>query len=236
MDIISILWQLGILSAILVFGIKIGLASGLSHLSKKYAFAIAISYGLGVLLFSKVAEIYSNELSQMLNTYNTWFFLIMATIMIISGLFTIREWKIHDRNTTTATCLAVIAPCPCCFGSIIASILMFAPIVGMGTFVLSQYVALALSIIIIATYFLSNIITKIISKPYPIILGNFMFFLGMYFLASSLILPNISQVLRQNFSQITIESTNSLTMIIVVFVLTLIVGIILNRRNNIFKS
>ena len=236
MDIISILWQLGILSAILVFGIKIGLASGLSHLNKKYAFTIAISYGLGVLTFSKIAEMYSSQLSLMLNTYNTWFFLIMASIMIISGLFTIREWKIHDKNTTTATCLAVIAPCPCCFGSIIASILMLAPIVGMGTFVLSQYVALALSLTIIATYFLSHIITKVISKPYPIILGNFMFFLGLYFLASSLILPNIYQALEQNFSQITIESVDSLTLILVVFILILIVGIFLNRRNSLFNS
>ena len=48
----------------------------------------------------------------------------MALIMIIAGLFTIREWKVHNHNTSTATSLAVIAPCPCCFGSIVASILI----------------------------------------------------------------------------------------------------------------
>ena len=31
----SVLWQFGILAAILVFGIKVGLASGLANLSKK---------------------------------------------------------------------------------------------------------------------------------------------------------------------------------------------------------
>ncbi len=35
MDMMSVLWQFGILAAILVFGIKVGLASGLANLSKK---------------------------------------------------------------------------------------------------------------------------------------------------------------------------------------------------------
>lgn len=39
-------------------------------------------------------------------------FLIMAVIMIIAGIFTIREWKMHNKTASTATCLAVIAPCP----------------------------------------------------------------------------------------------------------------------------
>lgn len=236
MDIVSILWQVGILSAILVFGIKIGLASGLSHLSKKYAFTIAILYGLGVLAFSKIAEIYASEISNMLNNYNTVFFLVMATIMIISGIFTIREWKIHDRNTTTATCLAVIAPCPCCFGSIIASVFMYAPIVGLGTFALSQYVAVALSLIILITYFLSHIVVKFIDKPYPIVLGNFMFLLGMYFLASSLILPNISQAVQNEFGQITIESTLYLSIILILFMIILLFGFVLNKRSNILNT
>lgn len=59
MDIVSILWQIGILSAVLVFGIKIGLSMGLSNLKKRYVFTIAIGYGLGVLLFSKIVENYS---------------------------------------------------------------------------------------------------------------------------------------------------------------------------------
>lgn len=40
-------------------------------------------------------------------------------MMIISGLYSIRGWKVHEKNTTT--CLAV-DPCSCCFGSIIVSI------------------------------------------------------------------------------------------------------------------
>ena len=36
MDAINILWQVGILSAVLIFGIKLGLATGLANMSKRY--------------------------------------------------------------------------------------------------------------------------------------------------------------------------------------------------------
>ena len=94
----------------------------------------------------------------------------MASIMIIAGLFTIREWKVHDKNTTTATCLAVVAPCPCSFGAIIASVLIVAPTVGFSFMGLSKYVAAALLVVMIVTYFVSNTIIKFIDKPYPIVL------------------------------------------------------------------
>ena len=35
MDMMSVLWQVGIFASVLVFGIKIGLASGLANLSKR---------------------------------------------------------------------------------------------------------------------------------------------------------------------------------------------------------
>ena len=46
MDIVNVLWQVGIISAVIVFGVKIGLAAGLANLSKKYLAAICIGYGL----------------------------------------------------------------------------------------------------------------------------------------------------------------------------------------------
>ena len=42
MDMMSVLWQVGIFASVLVFGIKIGLASGLANLSKKLFAAICI--------------------------------------------------------------------------------------------------------------------------------------------------------------------------------------------------
>ena len=227
----SVLWQFGILAAILVFGIKVGLASGLANLSKKLLAIICVGYGGGVLIISAVASLYAEQLTQAIYSYNSVFYIIMALIMIIAGLITIREWKVHDHNTSTATSLAVIAPCPCCFGSIVASILIVAPTIGVGAFYLSWFAAAALVAIIIITYFASNIIVKLTSKPYPIILGNFMLLLGAYFLLSAIVIPNIAGSLSKDFKDLTMNSPESIIAVIFMIVVLVIIGVFLSKKS-----
>ena len=235
MDMMNVLWQVGIFASVLVFGIKIGLATGLANLSKKLFAVICILYGGGVIAISAVASLFADQLVQAIYSYNSIFYIIMASIMIIAGLFTIREWKIHDKNTSTATSLAIIAPCPCCFGSIIASVLIVAPTIGVTSLNLSGYAAAALVGVMIVTYFASNTIVKYINKPYPIILGNFMLLLGAYFLLSAIVIPNIAGVLSKTLSPITISSPQDILMIVVAFAILIAGGIVLNRRGNILE-
>ncbi len=226
----SVLWQVGIFASVLVFGVKIGLASGLANLSKKLFAIICIAYGGGVVLISAIASLYADQLIQAIYGYNTIFYIIMASIMIIAGLFTIREWKIHDKNTSTATSLAIIAPCPCCFGSIIASVLIVAPTIGVSSLNLSWYAAAALVAVMLVTYLASNTIIRFIRKPYPIVLGNFMLLLGAYFLLSAIVIPNIAGALTKTVSPITIGSPQDILMIILVFAILIVGGMVLTKR------
>lgn len=230
MDMMSVLWQVGIFASVLVFGIKIGLASGLANLSKKLFAVICIAYGGGIVLISAVASLYADQLIQAIYGYNTIFYIIMASIMIIAGLFTIREWKIHDKNTSTATSLAIIAPCPCCFGSIIASVLVVAPTIGISSLNLSWYAAAALVGVMIVTYLASNTIIRFISKPYPVVLGNFMLLLGAYFLLSAIVIPNIAGALTKTMSPISIGSPQDILMIILAFAILIVGGMVLTKR------
>lgn len=230
MDMMSVLWQVGIFASVLVFGIKIGLASGLANLSKKLFAVICIAYGGGVVLISAIASLYAEQLIQAIYGYNTIFYIIMASIMIIAGLFTIREWKIHDKNTSTATSLAIIAPCPCCFGSIIASVLIVAPTIGVSSLNLSWYAAAALVGVMIVTYLASNTIVRFISKPYPVVLGNFMLLLGAYFLLSAIVIPNIAGALTKTMSPISIGSPQDVLMIILAFAILIVGGMVLTKR------
>lgn len=232
MEILSILMQVGVVSAVLVFGIKVGLASGLANISRKYLAGICIGYGAGVLILSKVASYYTSQLTNLIYTYNSGFFIIMAAIMIVAGVLTIREYKVHNKNTSTATCMVVIAPCPCCFGVIIATILLLAPTVSIGVFILSEYVAFALVATILISYFASNTIVKFIKKPYPIILGNFELFLGVYFLLSAIVLPNIATALSKQFSGINIQSFNSLFMFIVLALVLIVIGYSMTKKSS----
>ena len=236
MDMMSILWQMGIFASVLVFGVKIGLASGLANLPKKLFAVICILYGGGVVLISYIASFFAEELVQAIYSYNSIFYIAMASVMIIAGLFTIREWKLHDKNTSTATSLAVIAPCPCCFGSIIASVLIVAPTVGVSSLDLSGYAAAALVGVMILTYFLSTKIVLLIKRPYPVILGNFMLLIGAYFLLSAIVIPNIAGVLTKNLTPITIGSPQDIMMIIIAFAILIVGGIVLTKKGrNILK-
>lgn len=226
----TVLWQVGIFAAVIVFGVKIGLASGLANLSKKLFAIICIAYGGGVIGISAIASLFADQLVQAIYSYNTLFYIAMASVMIIAGLFTIREWKIHDKNTSTATSLAIIAPCPCCFGSIIASVLIVAPTIGVSSLDLSWYAALALVGVMIVTYVASNTIVRVINRPYPIVLGNFMLLLGAYFLLSAIVIPNIAGVLSKTSSPVSISSPQDVLMVILAFAILLVGGMVLKKR------
>ena len=235
MDAINILWQVGILSAVLIFGIKLGLATGLANMSKKYLAVVSIGYGGGVLILTEISSFFTKQITDLIYTYNFEFFLIMAVIMILAGLFTIREYKVFEKNTTAATCMAVVAPCPCCFGSIIVSIMLVAPTVGLGLMDLSFVVSGALVLTIVVTYFASNYLVKFINKPYPIVLGNFMFFLGIYFLLSALFLPNITAMIANPMDAISISSPYYLIGALVLVLVVMLVGGLIARRNSNFN-
>ncbi|MBQ6511442.1 DUF2162 domain-containing protein [Methanobrevibacter sp.] len=235
MDAINILWQLGILSAVLIFGIKLGLATGLANMSRKYLALVSIGYGGGVLILTEISSYFTEQITDLIYTYNFEFFLIMALIMILAGIFTIREYKVFEKNTTAATCMAVVAPCPCCFGSIIVSIMLVAPTVGLGLMDLSLVVAGALVLTIVLTYFASNYLVKFINKPYPIVLGNFMFFLGIYFLLSALFLPNITAMIQNPMDGITISSPYQLIGSLIVMLVIIAIGGVISRRNSNFN-
>lgn len=232
MDILSSLWQLGILAAVLVFGIKLGLASGLSKLSKKNLALVCIGYGGGIMLLSAISSIYTDEITAFINSYNSFLFIIMAAIMIISGIYTIKEYKKHENNAMKTTRVILIAPCPCYFGSILASILMAAPTVGLGAFALSQYVAIALVLTIIISYFAASKIVRFLKKPYPIVLGNFMLFLGIYFLLSAILIPNMIEVFSQSMNYITIPSLTNLVLAFVFALAVIVIGYMVSKKSD----
>lgn len=232
MDILSALWQLGVFAAVILFGTKLGIASGLANLSKRNLALLCLAYGGGIMLLSAIASLYTKQMTEIINSYNSIIYLIMAIIMIFSGIYTIKEWKKHENNTMRTTRMILVAPCPCYFGSILASIIMAAPTIGLGAFSLSQYVAIAMVLVILIGYFASNLIVKFLKKPYPIVIGNFMLFLGIYFLLSSILIPNIIQAFNQSMRFMTIPSLTSLALTFLLAIGIAIMGIMISRRND----
>lgn len=230
---IELLWKLGVLSAVLVFGVKIGLAMGFAGLSKKTAALITLGYGGGILLLSKLAEGYTDVLYKVIYDYNFAIFLLMAVVIAYAGFHTIKEWKKNKKNHAKASCMAMIAPCPCCFGAVIAAIILVSPVIGASSFVIGKYAALFLAITIGIFYMASGAIVRISKKPYPVLLGNFMLFVGLYFLASAIVIPNISTAMTSKASPLTIPSLNVVAGVIVALVLLIGLGIFMTRKRSI---
>ena len=232
MEILSALWQVGVFAAVILFGTKLGIASGLANLSKKKLALLCLGYGGGIMILSAIASLYTSQITNLINSYNSILFFIMAIIMITAGIYTIKEWKKHEKNTMRTTRMILVAPCPCYFGSILASIIMAAPTVGLGAFSLSKYVAVVMVLVIVSGYFASNIIIKFLKKPYPIVIGNFMLFLGIYFLLSSILIPNIIEVFNKSMKHISIPSLGSLALSFGLAIVIVAIGIIVSRKKD----
>jgi predicted transporter len=223
---------MGILSAVLVFGVKIGLASGFAGLSKKAAAAIAIGYGAGILILSTLISGYTDIIYKIVYDYNFVIFLAMSLVIIYAGFHTLREWKVHRKNHATASCMAMIAPCPCCFGAVVAAIILASPFIGASTIAIGQYAALFLTLTIAGFYLASGAIVRVLKKPYPVLLGNFMLFVGFYFLASAIVIPNINSVLTSKTSPINVPTVWELVYMFIILIVLLGLGIYKTKRTS----
>ncbi|MEW6189698.1 MAG: DUF2162 domain-containing protein [Actinomycetota bacterium] len=232
---ISMLWRIGILSATIIFGIKIGLALGFSGLSRRIAILITCIYSLALLGLVIVVSKHLNLLHKLASTYNYLIFMIMSLIIFGAGLHTLREWKVHGKNKAATCCLALAAPCPCCYASVLLTIGLASPVIGVSSAILGKYTALVLGVTILTTYLLSEGIVKLTRKPYPVLLGNLMLFVGFYFLASAIIMPNIPTLQKFKMSPLTIPSIKA-SLAGVVFVIFLgVLGFYKSRKKSILR-
>ena len=232
----DLLWKLGILSVVMVFGVKIGLAMGFAGLSKKITAAIILGYGGGILLLTYIAGGFVDQIQGFVYSYSSVLGIAMAAIILYAGFHTLKEWKINNKNSITATCMAMIAPCPCCFGAAVAAIIIAAPMIGASAFAVGEYAALFLMVVMAVCYVASGLIGRAINKPYPVLLGNFMLFAGFYFLTSAIVIPNISTVLTQQMSPIDIPDVWTFFYALITVIVLTVAGYYIARNRSPFVN
>ena len=226
------LWQLGVFSAVLIFGIKIGMAMGFANITKKQVLLISLINVISIIALSKLCEPYIDTLYQIINQYSYYLFGIMAIIILLTGIHTVREWKLTQKTHASLTCLALVVPCPCCIAAVVGSIIVVAPIIGLSSVLLGSISAFLLMFIIVLFYFLSEWIVEKINKPYPVVLGNFMIFVGLYFLIAMTILPNLSKVLYDNFDSFSISIPYNLIGVGLVMLIIIAIVYYYNSKTN----
>lgn len=224
--------QYGIFAAVLVFGVKIGLTLGFSGLERKKVGLILVGYAVGLIALSYLCQPYTQQVYDVVYNYSSAIFAVIAVVIVITGFKTIYDWQVTEKDIGSATCMAVVAPCPCCFGAILASVILVSPIAGVSSVTLGSFSAIALVAIMGITYLLSFKIVKKINKPYPLVLGNFMIFIGIYFVLCLMILPNIS--LLMDGATIQLQSLSSVAEMSVVLILMIALGAFMAKRRSYF--
>lgn len=223
-------WQYGILAAVLVFGVKIGLCLGFSGMSRRNVGLILLGYLVALIGCSYILEPYTAEVYEIVYNYTSGIFAVIAIIIFITGVKTVYDWKVTGKDVGTSTCLAVVAPCPCCFGAILSSVIIVAPLSSVSSIELGALSGVSLVIVMAISYLLSGKIVKWANRPYPVVLGNFMLFLGLYFCLCLLILPNIELIMSG--AAITISSTENFIEMGISAVILLVAGFIYARRRS----
>ncbi len=175
---------------------------------------------------------YTDIVYKVFYEYNFAIFLVMSLVISYAVFHTIREWKVHRKNHAKASCAAMISPCPCCFGAIVTATVLASPLIGVSTAAIGQYVAVFLSLTIVAFYFASGTIVRIVKKPYPILMGNFMLFAGFYLLASVILLPNINKVFQSPMKPIDMTSITPLIYVVVLVIILMVLGFYRTKRHS----
>ena len=218
------------MSVIIVFGIKIGLAMGFANLKKSYALILTLSTGFSIIALSLICQPYIDLIYQIVTQYSNLLFGIMSIIIFYAGFDTIKEWKQNHKNHSSSTSLAMVVPCPCCVAAVIGSIIVVSPMIGVSAAIVGSYSGIILMLLIVFFYFLSDRIVKLINKPYPVILGNFMMFVGLYFIIAMIILPNMGVAFSQEMHPITINSPLNILIMLLIMALIIGISIFVNKR------
>ena len=145
-------WQYGILAAVLIFGLKIGLALGFSGIKKRNVYLILVGYFVGLVVLSYIVQPYTKELYNFVYNYTSYIFAVIAAVILITGFKTVYDWKVTGKDVGSSTCMAVVAPCPCCFGAILTSILLVSPMAGVSSVSLGLLSSVALVAVMGITY------------------------------------------------------------------------------------
>lgn len=229
---VELIWQLAIIGAVLVFAFLIGTASKFSGLKKKTVAILSLIYGAGILLISNFISGYSDLILVVIFEYSSLIFASIAIILILGGFNTIKNWKIQQKNQGKVTCAAMLASCPSGFGTILVATLMASPFIGISTAIIGRYVAIILALTIFGFYIASGPIMGYLKKPYPILLGNYMIFVGLYFLASAILVPNINKVLETPLEPLNVPSLSTLLYVLIMVGILMGLGIFINQKKS----
>ncbi|MGQ9558299.1 MAG: DUF2162 domain-containing protein [Desulfurispora sp.] len=191
---LTALWKIGVLSSTAIFGLKAGLALGLSGLSRRLVLPLLLTYAVGLYGLIRLIGPRAGPWQQLAEKYSYAVFLAMAVLIIWAGFHTLRAHQVECCDISHISWLALAAPCPCCYGAVALTVLLAAPLLGVATPRLGLWAAGVLAAVSLLAYLAAGLLVRLTRRPQPVLLGQLMLLVGLYFLALALVMPAVNSL------------------------------------------
>lgn len=182
---------IGVIIGLIIFALKSAMACGFALLQRKEIFSIAFLYFISAMLMSALISRVSEELTGKLLDYGVVFHTIIALLLIIFGLYTIRKWAYEECDMSRKTFLVMALPCPACLTAIFMSC-SFLVALGMQSTIVG--------ILVGSVFFVSIVVISYATRKFgfgsPAGLGSVMAFFGLFYLLSILMIPSYLQAVK----------------------------------------
>ncbi|WP_250869480.1 DUF2162 domain-containing protein [Methanococcoides seepicolus] len=171
-----ILTVVGILMAILLFGVKTGIGCGFSNRSLKSILLLASSYLiLSIVLGSLIGYVDQSNLD-IIASMGMSLHVLVALLLIGAGIYTQKQWNC-GCDVSHRTFLVISLPCPVCLTALFISCMLLASYIDMSGTLIGLLVGVVFFISVVST----SLLCKKLGKT-PETLGNIMMILGIYYL------------------------------------------------------
>lgn len=220
-----ILTVVGILMAILLFGVKTGIGCGFSNRSLKSILLLASSYLiLSIVLGSLIGYVDQSKLD-VIASMGMSLHVLVALLLIGAGIYTQKQWN-SGCDVSNHTFLVISLPCPVCLTALFMSCMLLASYIDRSGTLIGLLVGVVFFISVVST----SLLCKKLGKT-PETLGNIMMILGIYYLMGAIIVPAYIKTKQMNIPQYTAPPMDILPF--VVFAVFIAGGFVLNKiRSN----
>jgi predicted transporter len=199
MDVVNMV-TFGILSSILVFGIKTGLGCGFADIKKREIVVICAGYFVISIIMGYLVGTVSNDFLETISGVGLLFHVLLAGLMIAAGIYTHKQWNC-GCDVSRRTFIFISLPCPVCLTALFIATTMLATALDLS----GPVIGVVVGSVFFLSAFVSSLSFRRLGKT-PETLGNIMMFLGIFYVLGVVLIPAYMQSKTLIVPQLTVNT------------------------------
>jgi predicted transporter len=200
---------IGILIAILIFGLKTGVGCGFSSVKRRDVLILATGYFIISLILGSLVGLVDESYLEVIASLGMTLHVLIALILIVAGIYTQKKW-ICGHDVSKRTFLVISVPCPVCLTALFVSCMILASTLEVD----GWKVGVLVGIVFFLSVVLSTWVFRSMKKT-PEDLGTAMMFLGIFYLMGAMIVPAYIKAKKLNISPIEGGGLDVITLLVI---------------------